>query len=235
MGLDVYVGSLTRYHSGDWELIAQKAARELGISIEIVRQYPVLESAPNRQQVREMVLAWRNDLNESLATELRSPLDWDEDPDAPYFTDKPTWDNYADLVLWAAYDEQRQILPPHEHVENWSEDPVFEISSTLNDASLYSHLFNVTCWLPCKFDFLFDAKDIASVDLRFGSLPKLLLQLHRLNARSWQAPTEVIKEWRREGAEHGAPLETGARFAFSVFLQLTEEAIRHSLPMRLDW
>ena len=32
MGLDLYVGSLTRYFVGDWELMAQKVARELGMA-----------------------------------------------------------------------------------------------------------------------------------------------------------------------------------------------------------
>ena len=39
MGLDLYVGSLTRYHVGDWELVAQTAARELGLPLKVVRQH----------------------------------------------------------------------------------------------------------------------------------------------------------------------------------------------------
>jgi hypothetical protein len=30
MGLDIYVGSLTRYYRRDWETIVQQAGRELG-------------------------------------------------------------------------------------------------------------------------------------------------------------------------------------------------------------
>lgn len=36
MGLDVYVGTLTRYYSGDWELITQRVGRELGLTVEVV-------------------------------------------------------------------------------------------------------------------------------------------------------------------------------------------------------
>lgn len=235
MGLDVYVGSLTRYHSGEWELIAQKIARELGMSIEVVRQHPASGEATDQNEIRERVLAWRDELNDSLSADLGSPLSWDEGPDTPYFTDKPTWDNYMDLPLWAAYDEQERLPRPIEHVEDWSEDEAYQRSSGLNDKSRYSHLFNVSAWLPCEFDFLFDAKDIAGVELRFGSSLKLVSQLHELNGRTWQATPDVVQQWCKEGAEHGAPLELGAKFAFSVFLQLAEQAVHHSLPMRLDW
>jgi hypothetical protein len=40
MGLDVYVGSLTRYYAGDWELIAQQAAREIGVPLQICARTP---------------------------------------------------------------------------------------------------------------------------------------------------------------------------------------------------
>lgn len=124
---------------------------------------------------------------------------------------------------------------PVEHVEEWSEDEAYQISSGLNDASRYLHFFKVSAWLPCEFDFHFDARDIASIELRFGSSPKLLAQLHLLNARTWKATPDVIARWCKEGAEHGVPLEDGARFAFSVFLQLAEQAIENLLPLRLDW
>jgi len=33
------VGTLTRYYSGDWELVAQKAAREMGLNLEMISQH----------------------------------------------------------------------------------------------------------------------------------------------------------------------------------------------------
>jgi hypothetical protein len=37
MGLDVYVGSLTRYYTGDWETIVQQAGREMGLEVRVER------------------------------------------------------------------------------------------------------------------------------------------------------------------------------------------------------
>ncbi len=37
MGLDVYVGPLSRYYGGDWETVIQQAAREGGFEVEVIR------------------------------------------------------------------------------------------------------------------------------------------------------------------------------------------------------
>ena len=93
MGLDIYVGSLTRYHAGDWELVAQQAAREMGLPIQVIRQHDdPADALRDPEEIRPIVLDWRESLSASLREHLASPLDWDERNEAPYFTDKPTWD-----------------------------------------------------------------------------------------------------------------------------------------------
>jgi hypothetical protein len=37
--LDVYVGSLTRYHAHDWETIVQQAAKREGIEVQVMRHH----------------------------------------------------------------------------------------------------------------------------------------------------------------------------------------------------
>jgi hypothetical protein len=37
MGLDIYVGSLTRYYARDWETVVQKHARESGTKLTVER------------------------------------------------------------------------------------------------------------------------------------------------------------------------------------------------------
>ena len=43
MGLDVYVGPFSRYHTGEWETIVQQAARANGMTVQVVRP-----AAPHR-------------------------------------------------------------------------------------------------------------------------------------------------------------------------------------------
>jgi hypothetical protein len=233
--LDVYVGSLTRYYAGDWELIAQQAAKELGLPIEVIRQNDPPDAVRDPEQIRPTVLAWRESLSVALADQLAAPLDWDERAEAPYFTDKPTWDCHSDLVLWAAYDEQRQLRLPEEHVDDWSQDPAYRLSAHPDAKTRYSQLYDVGLWLPSDFGFVFKTEDITRAEILVGSSATLLKQLRELNARTWHAEQGILHQWRRDGADHGAPLQAGARFAFALFSELAGEAIKHRLPMRLDW
>jgi len=111
MGLDVYVGPLSRYYAGDWETIVQQVAKGSGIAVEIVRPKPPrrgwfkkLRDGLHffRPTAEESVRRWRKRLRRDLGI---SDLDWNEDPETEYMTDKPAWDCYGALVLWAAYDE----------------------------------------------------------------------------------------------------------------------------------
>lgn len=68
MGLDVYVGSLTRYYAGDWELITQKAAREAGVPLRIVRlKDDPADAIRDPDTLRPVIKQWRDQLSESLA------------------------------------------------------------------------------------------------------------------------------------------------------------------------
>ncbi len=235
MGLDLYVGSLTRYYAGDWELVTQTAARELGLELQVIRQHNPTDAIRDPEELRPIIIAWRNSLSESLADNLNGPLDWDEADDSPYFTDKPTWDCYGDLLLWAAYDEQPHLLKPAPSVNDWGEDPAYKLSSDDRFPSLYSNLYGVELWLPCPFRFVFEAEDMGGNLTRVGSSVELARQLEALNERTWMADHDRLRNWRRDGSEHGAPLESGARFAFSVFHDLAKQSVEHRLPMRLDY
>jgi hypothetical protein len=130
MGLDIYVGSLTRYYSGDWELIAQQAAREMGVPLQIVRsQKDPADAIRDPGAIPPVVKQWRDQLSESLSEHLSAPLDRNEEPDAPYFTDKPAWDCYSDLPLWAAYSEHPDLVRPKDSVEDFGHDPAYAMST----------------------------------------------------------------------------------------------------------
>lgn len=235
MGLDIYVGSLTRYYAGDWELITQKAAKEMGLDLQVIRAHDPDDAIRDPEQIRSTVLTWRNNLTVALGKSLSKPLDWDEGPEAPYFTDKPTWDCYSDLVPWAAYDEHDKLTRPYDSVAEFGIDPAYVASTATTFDTRYAHLYDGKLWLPCSFEFAFKTEDAGGNPIRIGSSLALHRQLKDLNKRTWSASDQMIAEWRRDGSEHGAPLESGARFAFSVFYELAAEANTHRLPMRLDY
>jgi hypothetical protein len=124
-------------------MMRQQVAREMGVPLRVIRQHNSSDAIRDPDQIRPTVLAWRDSLSAALAGHLGSNLEWDERQDPPYFTDKPTWDCYSDLMLWAAYNEQGQLRPPVEHVENWSEDPAYRLVTGPETKARYRQLYDV--------------------------------------------------------------------------------------------
>jgi hypothetical protein len=137
--------------------------------------------------------------------------------------------------LWAAYDEQPELSRPSHHVEEWSEDPAYKACMVDGFSSRYLHLYDVELWLPCPFDFVFKTEDVGGNPVLVGSSVPLLRQLEDLNHRTWHVGADLHEKWAFDGSENGAPLDTGARFAFALFLKLTRHSVEQRLPMRLDW
>jgi hypothetical protein len=236
MGLDLYVGPLTRYHLGDWETIVQQSARAAGHEVRMVREGLNGNTRYDVDKVRAMVVGWRDKISKALGDKLPEPLSWDENTAGQYFTDKPAWDSYSDLVLWAAYDEHAEMARPRESVEKWRVDAALSASNDKTFKSQYGQLLkSVELWLPADFDFTFRAKDAVGNVINLGSSFALRNQLQTLNGRTWKADAATVQEWLQEGADEGAPLEEGARFAFSVFSFLAEQSVQHRLPMVLDY
>ena len=240
MGLDVYVGPLSRYYSGNWETVLQQMARQGGISVQVIRarepRVGLLRRLIDRVLPRKVpdptsvITAWKRTLPKAVAAS-----DWPDAPDGPYFTDKPAWDCYGALVLWAAYDD----LSPKERLSSatdvWSRDKTY-VSALESPTSRYRHLVgNTEVWLPVDFDPPFSALMPNGASAVIGSGPRLLSELNELNARTWKATAADCEKWREEGAEFGAPLEVSARFGFSIFYGLGSSAVEKRLPMKLDY
>lgn len=237
MALDIYVGSLTRYYAGDWQTVAQQWAQESGVPFHVVRPDAPDDAVTDPDEIRPAVLDWRDQLSEALGARLDEPLGWDEGPSAPFFTDRPAWDGYGAVLLWAAYQEHPELpRPATVTAESWPEDPAYQASSASRGKTGFRHLLRSTeLWLPASFDFTFATQDVAGADVAIGSAPALLRELAALNAATWNADAPTLADWRRDGVDESASLEEKARFGFAVFEAMTREAVRHRLPMKLDY
>ncbi|SKA24322.1 hypothetical protein SAMN02745126_04392 [Enhydrobacter aerosaccus] len=236
MALDVYVGSLTRYYAGEWENVAEKAARERG---ERQNQNPA-RRAPDQigesDRIRLRVLEWRTVLARSLGDNIDEPLEWNEAARAPYFTGRPGWDGFGSLVLWAAYAEHPLMSLPSALPEEWDNDPALIRSNAEGFRSRYSHLVrNVELWLPCAFRFTFEGQDVDGRRIVVGSVNTLASQLADLNGATWKVDEEELSSWERRRPGADATLELRARYAFAVMRNLARQALEHSLPMKLDY
>ncbi len=237
MGLDVYVGTLTRYYLHDWLNVVQQAAKAGAIpQVTVVRANEPADAITDPAVIRSAAEQWRNDLAAALKPHGVSDVDWSEQGERPYFTDKPAWDCYGHLLLWTAYSEQTEKPCPKGFVKDWHEDPIYLQRASANSGTKYKQLLSgAEWWLPANFDFTFAAPCLSGKEIFLGSSVALHKELQVLNSRTWNVDSTSISNWRRSCPDHGSPLESGARFAFAVFYELSKLSVEHHLPMLLDY
>lgn len=233
MALDVYVGSLARYYAGHWDNVSERAARERGA------QAPPGRPGTSDQEAEHTRLAmtsWRTALAQALGDRIAGPLEWDESPEAPYFTGRPGWDGFGSLVLWAAYAEHPALRLPDALPEEWDNDLALVRSNADGFRSRYSHLVrNVELWLPSRFEFTFEGEDVRGRRVVMGSSTMLRRQLADLNGTTWKATAAAVARWEDSPPASDASLELRARYAFAVLQGLAERAVELRLPMKLDY
>ncbi len=237
MGLDVYVGSLTRYYSGNWETVAARAAREVGVEFQVIRHGSSADDPDGREevltdpgQIAAAVNAWRTTVSDALG----QPLDWVEDVEAPYFTDKPAWDGYGSLQVLTASVECGEQTRPAVGVEQWSENDVWR-RATEAKRPRFAHFYFPELWLPVDLEYVFEAGDLAGNRIAIGSSIRLLDDLRAINEATFVGAEDDFASWRANGAEHGGPFEDTARFGLAVFLELGSKSVEQRLPIRLDY
>jgi hypothetical protein len=236
MGLDVYVGTLTRYYAGEWKTVVQTTARDAGMTVHVVRQSEPPDAVRDPAQLEAAVIAWRSGISAGLVDHLERPLMWREGMAPPYFTDKPAWDCYSALLIWAAHDEHSDGSLPVVAPDDWTTDPAIALSQAAGFRSRYGQLlYDTELWLPGTFGFTFRAEDPTGSTVGIGSVEALAEQLRELNERTWRADAPTLRTWRQAGAECGGPFEVSARFGFAVLESLAQSAAEHCLPMKLDY
>jgi hypothetical protein len=235
MAFDVYVGTLTRFYTEEWENVAQKYAREQGINYQIIHPDGDKGQPPSADEARPAIIAWRKGVFQSLRGYLRDPLEWDESDCLPYFTDRPGWDGYAALLLWAAYSEHpEQDMPELIPKENWTDDEVFLATLEKDSGTRYRQILEPELWLPCDFDFTFQAPNVANQPTWIGSTIALAKQLELLNDATFRINEEQLAECLNGKGGTETELEA-AEFAFAIFISLAQKANEHCVPMILSY
>lgn len=238
MGLDVYAGPLTRYYSGEWETVIERYAREHGKEIRIVRAGATEEETerPSLEQVHELVSIWRMKIGEQLEEYLDAPFFWEDTAELPYETDKPSWENYGALLLWAAHHEHPDEPLEPGPVKEWARDSAFLASLDEDFASIFPNLlYNVELWLPVPFAFTFKAIDPSGRPVQMGSSVELFNELQRLNNETWQADYDTRMDWRGGCPATGCDVEEGARFGFAIMYDLALYSVQRQVPLKLDY
>jgi hypothetical protein len=255
LALDAYVGPLTRFYTGKWTSITTQFLEGFDPDCLILDggierfddfQIKTPEGQVQRADIKsnrkclspsatagQKVEEWRQSLSQSLATRLHKPLDWPEDSSGVYSTDRPGWDAYGALMLWAAHEEHPELERPDTLPEDWFADPAYESSRAENAMTRYPTLLLCTLWLPGDYSFTFRGKAPSEKDVTIGFSTTLIKELFELNARTWGA--DDISSWFSYAKKREDGLESCAKFAFAVLYALAKVAEEDHQPMVLDW
>jgi len=232
--LDIYVGALTLYYAGKWENAGQRWARKHGATYDIIRPESV-DDPPDPKDVRTVVVAWRDALAEAVRDRSAGSLTWDE-TSLTYASERPGWDGFTSLVLWAAYAEHPELDRPLRAVEEYQRDPAYLRSTAEGTRSRYSHVIrDIEFWLPWPFDGTLVASDPLGNKVGIGSSVILARQLRDLNRATWNVDDATLEQWREDVPEKGSPFDALARFGFATVIDPAQGAADICLPMKLDY
>jgi hypothetical protein len=245
MGLDVYVGSLTRYTLGEWLTVVQQAGLDAGIEVQIARAVPGPDDAvTDPSEVRDAVLAWERCLLDSLGD---NGDEWPDEADLPYWTDKPDWDGYGGLVLLAAYDEKPELAPGNrkrllgrgaiaDNPRAFGESRAVQAAAKA-PVRYPTLLAGVEWWLPLSAGpAVFETARLTGQPTRMGRVDQLVNELRTLATRLGIADEDELRALRQAGPPPGeADANTVGRFGLASFLALALMAEQHRQPLLLDY
>ncbi|MES2566279.1 MAG: hypothetical protein V4565_05400 [Bacteroidota bacterium] len=235
MGLDIYTGTLTRYYSKNWKSVIEQYAEENNMEFERINSNDVAQEEIDIEEVKEICIDWRNNIISAIKEHIENPTIWTEDNEKEYYTDKPNWDCYGALIMFALFSEQSTI-PPKEYDENWGESEVYTKASSEDYETSYQQLVKgCEIWLPLNFNFIFNYNDPSENEIAIGSIYALLQNLDKLNAKIWNASKDSIELWAKEIDPASNIYEDKAKFGFSILYTITEFAIRNQTPIKLDY
>jgi hypothetical protein len=241
VGLDLYVGPLTRYYLSDWSTVVQQTGRDVGITVEIDRhgaepQDPITDP----DQMLGVVRRWQTGLGQALGC----LADWAEGATLPYWIDQPGWDGYGGLLLLAAYDERPDLRPDAPRRQPASNQPrTYEEARAYQAASAqpqrYPTLLRGAEWwlpLPDRPPLVFTAPLPSGHRTRIGRIDRLLAELRLLSQRSQAFAAHDRQAVLAAGPPPSdAPIEVAARFGLAMMLKLAQAAAEHRQPLLMDY
>ena len=240
MGMDVYVGPLSRYLARDWLTLVQQVGAATGRRVQVLRRED--PPAPDHEAAESMVATWQRELLEALG----SDTPWVDHRDLPYWTDKPDWDGYGGLVLLAAYLERPELVPVNRggfFRRTHADDPRdFQQAEAYQAASAAptrfpSLLGGTEWWLPVETGGrVFRAPRPDGPVTTMAPLSRLLLELKDIAEAIGLTHTEERAAIRAAGPpDPDSDVETCARFGLSTLLPLAGKAYVERQPLLLDF
>lgn len=111
MALDIYCGSLGRYYAHNWCNIEEQKTKGKEPGIEGERMTELCNLPISAEETGEVVLQWKEYITGQIQAHHNCPVDWAEDLNGDYATDRLSWENFGALIIWALHVEMAAKPP----------------------------------------------------------------------------------------------------------------------------
>lgn len=170
MALDAYVGTMTRFYRREWENVVERSAHEQGTRYTVIHAGGKPAPPPAAEEIRQAVATWQNELSRQLEPHGVGRIAWNEGDNVPYFTDRPAWEGYRALLVWAAHAEHSHLPMPAELPQTWLDDPAFVRCTAPGSHSRFRTILEAEVWLPVELPFVFKGPSLSSETSKIGSV-----------------------------------------------------------------
>jgi hypothetical protein len=230
MIVELFVGTLTRYYSTDWQDGRTRAGFPSPFGKKTTPQ-----SVTDPVELQGAIAEWREAASLKLKDHLKEPLNWQEGMLPPYFVGELGLGGYGGAILLAAYTNYAHLPRPVMFMRTWEGDPAIEASMKAEKKDALWEVMNCGLWLPDEFGFGIGLKDPSGTPLKAGSIELLWKALEYLNEVNWGASAEDMTAWRKRELTENDSFESQAQFGFAVFHESCRLARENRLPMKLHY
>lgn len=255
MGLDIYAGTLSRYYLRNWKTIAQQFCEENGMQYSQIQPSDYTENKQSAAETESTINQWQNQLVNALKSSgVEKAKVWQEDSDTkPYYTNKPDWDAFGALLLYAT-GKLLKVRSPKDYKKNTNYHEVLKIMGIYNTSYRQWSLFSDVChYVPIEDRLVFKYPLPNGQESMLSTVACLKYELEKINEVGWQADEVTILDWVNtegypaEGQIGGNGLlrllpkrkvystESLAKFAFSVLWQAATFAEKEQVTIVLDY
>lgn len=256
MGLDIYAGTFTRYYAQNWKTITQQWAEENGYAFSCITANSDENDGEtlSPDEIKGDMENYRNQILAAITPQGQPTYaPWVEDNQKPYYTDKPDWDAFGALLLYAAAEKLNAPLPVT--VPKGFDFNTYPLIKKMQETegknwSLFS---GATCWIPIEEPFYFQGPMPTGAAAVIGTVGGLKAELEKINSFRWQADEEIILSWKKtEGyvadstiSAEGQIIKTAeyeqhnteslAKYAFALFWEAVSFSLNQNVPVLLDF
>lgn len=255
MGLDIYAGTLSRYYMRNWKTITQQFCEENGMQYSQIHPTSSEENHASATETESTVKQWQEQLVNALKSSgVEGAKGWVEDYDTkPYYTNKPDWDAFGALLLFAT-GKLLKVRSPKDYKKNTDYNQVLKIMGIYNTKYRQWSLFSGVCYyVPIEDRLVFKYPFYNGQESMLSTVACLKYELEKINEACWQADEATIRDWVNtegypaEGQMVGNGLlrllpkrkvystESLAKFAFSILWQAVKFAEKEQVTIVLDY